>query len=58
MFFLKFVVCKGCNNVRKITDKSFCMKCGAEAVTIEDYEKLYQPLGFVDNVLQYFRYKY
>ena len=54
----KFVICKGCNTVKKITDEYFCGECGAEAVTIEEYEKFYQPRGFLDNVLQYFRYKY
>jgi hypothetical protein len=54
----KFVICKGCNTVSKISDKIICGECGAEAVTIEEYEKFYQPRGFLDNVLQYFRYKY
>ncbi len=53
----KFVICKGCNTVRKITDKIICGECRAEAITLEEYEEKYKPQG-MDIIWQFFRYKY
>ena len=39
----KYVICKGCNEVRKISEKSICPKCGAYTYAKIKYIKGYKP---------------
>ena len=51
----KYVICKGCNRVKKLSEKSFCRTCGAEAISEEEYEKNYKPKqGFLCKHLNIF----
>ena len=39
----KYVICKGCNRLTKLSEKLFCNDCGAEAISEEEYKKNFKP---------------